>query len=145
MTTEPSMDALLQAIPNMPVEKLVKLFVKTREAKSAANREAEAKEAEFNRIMEACENQMLKKADEAGVEGFKTPFGTTYTAIETKITIADHEAFENFVRLENDFGFFQARVSNKHVEEYMKKQGGENPPPGLNMFRNRVMRVRKSA
>lgn len=141
MTT--SLDDLLKVIPTMPVEKLVKLFVKTREAKSAENKAWEAKEAEFNRIMEACENQMLKAADETGVEGFKTPFGTTYTAIDTKITIADHEAFENFVRLENDFGFYQARVSVKHVQEYMEKQGGESPPPGLNLFRERKMRVRK--
>lgn len=144
MTT--SLDDLLKVIPTMPVEKLVKLFVRTREAKSAESKVWEAKEAEFNRIMEACENQMLKAADETGVEGFKTPFGTTYTAIDTKITIADHEAFEKFVKEQDDFGFFQSRVAVKRVQEYMEKQGeGSTPPPGLNVFRERKMRVRKSA
>lgn len=139
-----SLDNLLQVIPTMPVEKLVKLFVKTREAKSTASREWDAKEAEFNRIMEACENQMLKAADETGVEGFKTPFGTTYTAVDTKITIADHEAFHKFVKEQDDLEFFQARVAVKRVQEYMEKHGGESIPPGLNVFRTRTMRVRKA-
>lgn len=139
-----SLDNLLQVIPTMPVEKLVKLFVKTREAKSAASREWDAKEAEYNRIMEACENQMLKAADETGVEGFKTPFGTTYTAVDVKISIADHEAFQKFVKDQDDLEFFQARVSTKRVQEYMEKAGVETPPPGLNMFRERKMRVRKA-
>lgn len=137
------LDKLLGTIPCMPVEKLVKLFVKTREAKSVATKEWEAKEAEFKLILEACENQMLKKADETGVEGFKTPFGTTYTAHDTKISISDHSAFHAFVMAQGDLSFFQARVSNKHVEEYMEANG-QAVPPGLNLFRNRVMRVRKA-
>lgn len=144
MPPDPSIDALLSSIPDFPVEKLVKLFVKTREAKAAANREAEDKEKEFNRILEACENTLLKKADETGSEGFKTPFGTTFTAIDTKITIADHDAFGKFVLAQNDLSFFQSRVSSKHVEEFMKKHESETPPPGLNLYRTRVMRVRKA-
>lgn len=140
MTTE----ALLAEIPNLPVEKLVKLFVKTREAKATLTREYDAKEAELKGIMEACENMMLKKADETGVEGFKTPYGTTFTAVETKITIADHKAFQDFVLTQNDLEFFQARVAQKRVEEYMKQHESETPPPGLNLYRNRVMRVRKA-
>lgn len=136
--------AVLEAVKTMPVEKLVKLTVKTREAKSQASKVWEAQEAEFNAIMDACENQMLKMAQETGVEGFKTPYGTTFTATEVKISIADHEAFHNFVREQNDMGFFQARVSVKHVEEFMKNNELETPPPGLSLFREKRMRVRKA-
>ena len=141
MTT--SLDNLMTVIPTMPVEKLVKLFVKTREAKAAATREYEAKKAEFERIMEACENQMLAEADRCKVEGFKTPFGTTYTATDVKISIADHEAFQKFVKEQDDLEFFQARVAVARVQDYMEKNS-ESIPPGLNVFRERKMRVRKA-
>lgn len=140
-----SLDDLMKVIPTMPVEKLVKLFVKTREAKSQESKVWEAKEAEYKAIMAACENHLLRLADETGAEGFKTPYGTTYTATETQISIADHEAFEAFVKAQDDLGFYQARVSSKRVQEYMDKLGeGATPPPGLNVFRTRVMRVRKA-
>lgn len=135
--------AFLDLIPTLHIDKLVKLFIKTRDAKADSNREAERKEAEYKLIMETCQNQMLKLAQAQGVTGFKTPFGTTFTAVDTKISIADDSAFFSFVKAEGDLDFFERRVSSRHVEDYMKHHEGA-APPGLNIFRENVMRVRKA-
>lgn len=142
------LDTFLATIPAMTVEKKVKLYVKTREAKAALMRQMEAAEAEFKAIMQACEMNLLADADKAGVTGFKTEYGTTYTGETTKISIADDTAFEGFLDAlppgANRYGFFERRVSSRQVEEYMKLAEG-TPPPGLNIFRERVMRIRKAA
>ncbi len=153
------LEKFLAMIPTLPVEKQVKLFIKTRAAKAAGQKVWDGQEAEFKKIMECCQNHMLKKAIADGVTGFTTPFGTTYTAINTKISIADDEAFFNFVRAEGDLDFFERRVSSTHVNAYMQKlvtaaelQGlpkeeaakAAVPPPGLNIFRETEMRVRKA-
>lgn len=135
--------AFLDLIPTLHIDKLVKLFVKTRDAKAEVSREAERKDAEFKAIMLACQNQMLKLAQEQGVTGFKTPYGTTFTAVDTKISIADDAVFFSFVKAEGDLDFFERRVSSRHVEDYMKTHDG-TAPPGLNIFRENVMRVRKA-
>lgn len=134
----------LGTIDSMELDKLVKLFVKTRDAKSAAKKNFDAQESQFNQIMERCENLMLAKADESGVTGFNTPFGTTYIAETKKISIADDSAFYAFVTKEQDLDFFERRVSVAHVDAYMKEHEGVLPP-GLNLFKERVMRIRKAS
>jgi hypothetical protein len=142
METE-ALSAFIAAIADLPIEKLVKLTLKTRLAKSANKKDFDAREAQFNTIMDACENQMLKKADIDGVTGFSTPFGTTYVAETTRLSIADDAAFFDFVKKTGDLDFFERRVSATHVANYMKNSG-DMLPPGLNSFRTRVMRVRKA-
>lgn len=150
----PQLAEFLAMIPALPAEKMIKLFIKTRAAKAAGQKVWDAQEAEFKKIMEACENNMLALADRQGVTGFTTPFGTTYTAETSKISIADDKAFFDFVRETGDLDFFERRVSSTHVADYLKKLAAEAeqlgtpeivvPPPGLNIFRERVMRVRKA-
>ena len=122
----------------------MKLFIRTRAAKSAAQKEFDEQEAQFKQIMEMCENTMLRDADAQGVTGFTTPWGTTYAAETMKLSIADDNAFYSFVKQLGDLDFFERRVSSTHVQKYMEQSGG-TLPPGLNVFRERVMRVRKAS
>lgn len=136
------LDDLLATIASKSVEKRVNLYIKTRAAKTAAKQEYDEAAAQFDKIMEACENSMLADADKQGVSGFKTPFGTTYTAETARFSIADDSAFYDFVKNAGDLDFFERRVSSTHVTQYMEQNGG-SLPPGLNVYRERVMRVRK--
>lgn len=140
---ESELKAFLATIPSMPVEKRVKLFIKTRAAKSAAQKEFDDTKAQFEQIMQVCEGSMLRDADAQGVTGFSTPWGTTYAAETAKYSVADENVFYNFVRSSGDLDFFERRVSSTHVKQWMEQNGG-NLPPGLNSFRERVMRVRKA-
>lgn len=138
------LEAFLLTIPSMPIEKRVKLFVKTREAKSVAKKAFDEQEAQFTRIMDTCQNSMLKDAQVQGVTGFNTPFGTTYKAETAKYSIADDVAYEAFLKTqEHPFLFFERRVAATHVGEWIEANGGVLPP-GLNVFRENVMRVRKA-
>lgn len=141
--------AFLAMVPTLSVEKKVKLFVKTRSAKSVAKKAFDAQEDKFNKILEACENAMLADAKKDGVTGFQTVYGTTYKAETVKISIADDTAFFGFVLACGDLDFFERRVSSTHVEAYLATLKGTpsegHPPPGLNIFREHVMRVRKAS
>lgn len=122
----------------------MKLYVQVREAKSAAKKAFDAQCAQFDSIMDACDATMLHDADKQGVKGFTTPFGTTYVSESNKFSLADADAFYAFVKARGDLDFFERRVAAKHVEEWMEANGG-TLPPGLNIFKQRVMRVRKGA
>lgn len=138
------LEQFLKTIPSMSVEKRVKLYIKTRQAKSAAQKFFDEEKAQFEQIMDACQNTMLRDADAQGISGFTTPWGTTYAAEVPKFSIADDAAFYAFIKQLGDLDFFERRVSATHVQQYMEQNGG-TLPPGLNLFRERVMRVRKAS
>jgi len=140
---EAGLTAFLNTIASLPVEKRVKLYLKTRAAKSAATKAYDDQVAQFDRIMDACQNSMLAEADKQGVTGFRTPFGTTYADETARYSIADGSAFYAFVKEQADLDFFERRVSSTHVKEWMEANGGILPP-GVSVFRERVMRVRKA-
>lgn len=145
---EDGFTVFLESIMGMTADKLIKLYLKTREAKAQASRAYDEQEAKYKAIMQRVENALLAVADANGVEQVKTELGTAFTAEEKKISIADDTAFEAFLNTLPDdgdrYGFFERRVSSRRVEDYMKKHEGAIPP-GLNVFRNRTMRVRKSS
>lgn len=140
-----ALDAFIASIPAMSTEKQVKLFIRTREAKAMATKLYDAEQAQFKAIMGTCENLMLATADAQGTTGFKTDLGTTYTAESQRASVADHAAFHAFLDAlppEADrYGFFETRLSQTRIAEYTETTG--SPPPGLNIFRERNMRVRK--
>ena len=143
----PQLEAFLVKIDAMPIDDMVKLYVQTRETSAAATRVYDQQKDQFKAIMERIEVRLLDKATEQGTTGFKTEAGTTFIAETAKISVADSSAFTTF--LDNlpagtdRYGFFEQRVSSKRVEEYTKSTG--TPPPGLNVFREKVMRVRKAS
>jgi hypothetical protein len=141
------LDAFITTLPGLTTEKKMKLFVRLRETKSAHTSAYNEEQAQFKLIMETCENLLLGDADRQNVTGFKTDAGTSYIQEEVKVGIADSAVFTSFLdALPPDadrYGFFEARVSSNRVKEYIKLHG--TPPPGLNIFRERVMRVRKAA
>lgn len=137
------LSAFLNQIGTLDANKLVKLYLRTRDAKSAAAAIFKKEEAQFNAIMDRCEAALLQAADKAGVEGFKTELGTTYMGEDVKISIADDTAFKAFLETQEDkYGFFERRVSSTRINEYLKAHDGAYPP-GLNIFRTKVVRVRK--
>lgn len=133
----------LQNARLLPRDKLVKLFLKTRAAKSAAKKAFDEEAKQYDAIMDTCENTMLASCLSSGETGFTTPFGTTYTAETMKISLADDTAFFGFVKANGDLDFFERRISSKHVQDYMTLNNGA-VPPGLSIFREKVMRVRKA-
>lgn len=138
-----SIKTFLVTLPRMPVDKKVKLYIQLREAKAKAKKASDATDEQYKLIMSTLENHLLADADAQHVTGFKTEHGTTYTGEVATMTIADHAAFWEFMKQENDQEFLQQRVGVKRVETWTKEHEGR-VPPGINVFRERVMRVRKS-
>lgn len=138
-----ALDKFLASVPALTVEKKMQLYLRLRTAKSVMKKHADAVDAEYKLAMETIENHLLADADKATVTGFTVAgVGTSYTAETTKISIADDGAFHQFVLAQQDLSFFEQRVGTKRVAAYVKET--KLNPPGLNIFRERVMRIRKA-
>ncbi len=126
-----------------PIEARVAKYVQLRDARAASNKAPDEIDRAYKECLEALEASFLASAHEQGVSGFKTQHGTVFSEEQVLASIADEAAFFNFVLEEGDLDFFERRIKITHIREYAKMNGGRFPP-GLNIFREFKMKVRRA-
>ena len=129
---------------NIPVDRLVKIYVKMREAKAAEVKAHDARIKETYDIpMAQIATELKARAQAEGVEGFKTDFGTVYMATDFKTSCADWGLLYSWL-VENDaLDFLERRLASGKIKDYMEAHDGELPP-GVNVYKELQARVRKS-
>lgn len=129
--------------PVVPVDKLVKIFVKIRDAKAEKKKayEAEAKILDEKLAMVATE--LKARAQSEGVEGFRTEFGAVYLSETMKTSCADWSAFGDFLKTHDPLEFMEKRISSTAIKEFMKANEGQLPP-GVSIFKELEARVRRA-
>ena len=141
MSTDSAVAAPAVDLTGVPIEKLVKKFVSFRDSISERTKVYEAEVNDLKSAQELIENELLRRAQDEGVEGFTTQFGTTYKSIDMQVSIADDKAFYS---APNAIEMMQRRVSSSAVKKYMEDHEGK-VPPGLNVFNQVRMKIRRKS
>jgi hypothetical protein len=127
----------------MKLSELVAKYIELRDKKSQYKAEYDAKVAQLDINIDKIEAALLKTFETAGMDSVKTEFGTAYTTVQTSATVADADVFRKFVKDNDAWEMFQARVSKTAVEQYKAVHG--DIPPGLNWREERVVNVRRAS
>lgn len=123
-------------------DQLVRVFIKLRNARSAATAEYKRKDADLKEKQVRVEMELLRRATEQGVEGFRTAEGTTYKGEEMQVSIADDDTWYAFLQgVDDPFAFYERRILVNQIKAYQADHEGAIPP-GLRVFRENRMRVR---
>lgn len=125
------------------VERAVKTYVRIRDEKDRLTREYNEKEAGLKTQLEQLESYFAVQAKAAGVDGFKTQFGTVFKEEKLTASCADWEVFGNWIVEHNEIEMLERRVKHATVKQYMADHDGALPP-GVNVFREEKMRVRRA-
>lgn len=128
----------------MDTSKMVRVYLKMREARTELKRQYEAQDSELKGKMEKLEVAMLRFLNENKIENVATPAGTFYKQEEVTPTGSDWEAFYDWVKRNDAFDALERRIKKTFVKEYMETNGGA-VPPGVSVFREHVVRVRRSS
>lgn len=127
----------------MKMDDLVQTYIKIREKKSQLKAEYEAGIAKYDAVQDKIEALLLQRFGEMGVDSVKTAAGTAYTSVRSSATVADWEAFREFLDHQEDpYVFVERRVSKVAVEQY--KAANEDLPPGVNWSETRTVNFRRS-
>lgn len=126
-----------------PIDRAVKAYVRIRDEKDRLTREYNEKEAGLKSQLEQLELFFAAEAKAAGVDGFKTQFGTVFKEEKLTASCADWELFGNWIVEHNEIEMLERRVKHATVKQYMADHGGELPP-GVSVFREEKMRVRRA-
>lgn len=123
-------------------EKLVKTYVKIRDARSALKQTFEHEDKKLRDQLETLENFMLATMNSTGIESFKTGAGTAYRTETMVPTGSDWTAFYNWVRENNAFDFIFRRIKADAVKDYMDQHDGQ-VPPGVSVYSKYGVTVRR--
>jgi hypothetical protein len=121
--------------------RLVRVILKIRTSMAELTRQYEVEYGRLKEQKSRLDAEMLKRLLDRGADSTKTDEGTAYVAEEMSASCSDENTFYEFVRATGDLDFFERRIKIGHLREYMEEHNGRIPP-GLNVFRQNVVRVR---
>jgi hypothetical protein len=135
--------AVDQHSETISTDRLAKMVIRIREAKSAHVKEDDAfVKATYDDPLKVINSELARRMQEQGVTGFKTPFGTVYQAESMRVSGSDWTAFGEFLKTHDPLEYMEKRISSTAVKAYMTANDGA-VPPGVNVFREFEARVRR--
>ena len=87
---------------------------------------------------------LLDQLQTQGLQNMKTLHGTVYQTLKELVTVADGDAFFQWVRENDKFEFLNKAANKTAVLEAMGEKRTETPPPGVNYSAVRAVGIRKS-
>jgi phage host-nuclease inhibitor protein Gam len=128
----------------MKLSEAVTLYIQLRDKKAQMKSDFDASVAPINDKMEKLEAKLLDVFNKTGMDSVKTEHGTAYTAVRTTASVADREAFMDFVKANEEWSLLEVRASKTAIEQFRDSNDNELPP-GVNIRSERVVNIRRSA
>lgn len=128
---------------DISVDKLVSVYIKMRDKRSALLREYEEQDGEIKEQMETLESKLLDLCKSIGADSLKTQHGTVIRTVKTRYWTNDWASMHKFIMQNNMPDLLEKRIS----QTVMKQLIEENPdmmPPNLNVDSRYAVTIRRS-
>lgn len=128
---------------DITVDKIVEVYIKIRDARDEARKEADKLEADFQSQLDVLEQQMLDVCKSTGATSLKTPHGTIMQSVKKRYWTNDWEKFYAFMFEHNIPELLERRIHQTNIKQFLE----ENPdmlPLGLNVEAEQSITVRRS-
>lgn len=129
--------------PQVPTEKLVKAYIKMRDARTLLSAEYEAKDKEIKDQMDLIEHTLLDVCKRAGADSIKTGAGTIIRGVRTSYWTSDWESMHNFIKENQALDLLERRVAQKAMGEFLKANP-DKMPKGMNVETKYTVTVRRA-
>ena len=123
------------------IENVVRTYIAKRDNLRALKAANESAEGAIKAELEKMEAWLMREADRAGVEGFKTPYGTVYETTQLAASVEDWDQVLDFVREKGEYALLTRGVNKTVVKDLIARNGVA--PPGIRYVETRGVSVRK--
>jgi hypothetical protein len=126
----------------VPMDKLARVYLKIRAAKSALTQQYETELADLDKQEDEIEQAMKTQMLALGTKSMRTEFGTVMLGTKTRYTTQDWASFKEFVIQNDAVDLLERRIAQRNMAQFLE----ENPelvPPGLNSDTEYQISVRK--
>ena len=127
----------------MDANKLVKAYIKMRDAKAALEREYDEKVKALAEQMEVIEQALLEICKENGQDGGKTEHGSFTRTVKTRYWTNDWDSMFTFIRTHDALELLEKRIHQTNFKEFLE-QNPDTMPAGLNVDSKYAITVRRA-
>jgi hypothetical protein len=131
-----------EAKPVVPVEKLVKVYLKMKQKRAEISAEFEKQDGAIKEQMDKVKSALLAYCKEQNIESVRTAEGLFYRTTRTNYWTNDWESMGKFIVEHNVPELLEKRLHQTNVKQFLE----ENPdllPPGLNVDSEYTITVRR--
>jgi hypothetical protein len=128
--------------PKYDADRLVRVYVKIRDAKALLKSEFDAVSERLTEQMDSIEGELLNLCKSTGQDGGKTDHGTFTRTVKTRYWTSDWQSMYSFIKEHNALELLEQRVSQGNMKTFLR----ENPdklPAGLNVDSKYSITVRR--
>lgn len=129
-------------VPQVPVEKLVKVFLKMNAKLAEMRHEYESREKELKAQMATVKSALLTYCKEQNVESVRTAEGLFYRTVQTRYWTSNWDEMGRFVVDNNVPELLEKRLHQGNMKQFLEEHP-ELLPPGLNVDSEYTIVVRK--
>jgi hypothetical protein len=126
----------------MPVDKLVSVYLKIRtaiqEAEEAHKQQMEELKAQFDVVA----GQLLEVCNEQNMDSIRTPAGTVTRRVSSRYWTSDWDSMYEFIREHDAPYLLEQRIHNGNMRQFLE-ENSEVCPMGLQADRKYTVQVRK--
>jgi hypothetical protein len=123
-------------------DKLVKVYIKMRDAKAAKVRAHEEEIDALDANLDLITQELLEVCKATGQDGGKTAFGTFTRTVKTRYWTSDWKSMYDFIKENDAIELLEQRVAQGNMKQFLK----DNPdklPEGLNVDAKYSITVRR--
>jgi hypothetical protein len=127
---------------DISVDKLVAVYIKMRDERDRLKRDMEMQIENIESQMKVINAELLDICKEAGVDSFRTPFGTAYRTIKSRYWTNDWESFHTFMKENEAMELLERRIHQSNMKQFLE----ENPdthPAGLQVEKEYAITIRR--
>ena len=125
-----------------PLGEYIADYIRIRDMIDERKKKHKEELAPFNEALKKLEEHFLKVMQAEDLENLKTDGGTAYQSVQTSVTVADWDAFKDYVMVMGAWHMLDKRANKTAVTEVLEETG--ELPPGLNIKRSVKVNVRRS-
>jgi hypothetical protein len=124
------------------VDQLVDQYVRLRDKLKEADDAHKKKTEQARAYLLTLNGKLLEQLAAVGGESVKTPHGTAYQSTKRSASIADGDAFREYVINNGEFDLVDWRANANAVDDFIKEHGAV--PPGVNFSTMITVGVRRA-
>ena len=122
---------------------LVKTFLKIKNRRAEILADFKEEDDKLKSQQETVKKALLAHCKEHDVESVRTSEGLCYRGVKTRYWTSDWESMYAFVREHDIPEFFEKRLNQGHVKQFLE-ENPESVPPGLNVDREYMISIRRN-
>ena len=127
----------------MKISDLVGMYIELRDQKDRMYNEYKDSVANIDKKLDKMEAKILEVMQKVGMEAIRTENGTVSSSTRVSSSVADKEAFLDFVREHDLWQLVDMRPLKSGIKEY--RDVNDDLPPGINWREERVVQFRRAA